>query len=80
MVHPCEQTLDGVDDNNIGCLTPHGNSSGTEGTMLFHGVDGSVDGCEGHLTHLTHEVDCGVKQNTRGPNTTKSSSVLFSVI
>eukprot|EP00957_Ditylum_brightwellii_P055964 4241047-Ditylum_brightwellii.AAC.1 len=45
---------DGVDDNNIGCLKPHGNSAGTEGTILFHGVDGD----ESHLTHLTHEVDC----------------------
>eukprot|EP00957_Ditylum_brightwellii_P100895 7689910-Ditylum_brightwellii.AAC.1 len=71
MVHPCEQTLGGVDNNNIDCLTPHDNSSRTEGTMFFHGVDGSVDGGESHLTHLTHEVDCGVKQNACGPNETK---------
>eukprot|EP00957_Ditylum_brightwellii_P024403 1842415-Ditylum_brightwellii.AAC.1 len=80
MVHPCEQTLDGVDDNTIGCLTPHGNSSGTERTMLFHGVDGSVNGGESHLTHLIHEVDYGVKQNVCGPNETKRRSVLFSAI
>eukprot|EP00957_Ditylum_brightwellii_P042866 3244553-Ditylum_brightwellii.AAC.1 len=77
MMHPCEQMLDGVDDNSIGCLTPHGNSSGTEGTMLFCGVDGIVDGGESHLTHLTHEVDCGAKLNACGLNAMKSRSVLY---
>eukprot|EP00957_Ditylum_brightwellii_P173870 13236951-Ditylum_brightwellii.AAC.1 len=44
--------------------------------MLFHDVDGSVDGGESHLTNLTPEVDCGVKQNVCGPNVMKSRSVL----
>eukprot|EP00957_Ditylum_brightwellii_P098750 7522656-Ditylum_brightwellii.AAC.1 len=60
--------LNDVDDNNIGCLTSHGNSAETEGRMMFHGVNGGVDGDEGHLTHLTQEVDCCLmerkKQNT----------------
>eukprot|EP00957_Ditylum_brightwellii_P179805 13696898-Ditylum_brightwellii.AAC.1 len=72
--------LVGVDDNNIGCLTPHGNSAGIEGIMLFHGVDGSVDGGGSHLTHLTQTVDCHLKvrkeQNMCGPNATKSISVM----
>eukprot|EP00957_Ditylum_brightwellii_P061408 4661177-Ditylum_brightwellii.AAC.1 len=58
MVHPCKQTLVGVDDNNIGCLTPHGNSAGIEKTMVFHGVDDSVDGGNNHLTSLTQAVHC----------------------
>eukprot|EP00957_Ditylum_brightwellii_P020230 1525918-Ditylum_brightwellii.AAC.1 len=45
--------------------------------MLFHGVDDSVDGDESYLTHLTHEVDCYVKQNASGQNATKSRSVLY---
>eukprot|EP00957_Ditylum_brightwellii_P101251 7715492-Ditylum_brightwellii.AAC.1 len=45
--------------------------------MLFHGVDGSVDGGESHITHLTHEVDCCVKQNASGTKETKSRSVLY---
>eukprot|EP00957_Ditylum_brightwellii_P002564 196782-Ditylum_brightwellii.AAC.1 len=80
--------LDGVDDNNIGCHTPHGNSAGTEGTMMFHGVNGVVDGGERHVTHLTQEVDCCLttrkKQHTSGecqdhevPNVMKSRSVLY---
>eukprot|EP00957_Ditylum_brightwellii_P004759 362402-Ditylum_brightwellii.AAC.1 len=81
MVHPCKQMLADNDDNNIGCLTTHGNNAGVEGTMLFHGVNGSVDGGESHLTHLTQEVDCGVterkKQNRSSPNSTKSRSVLY---
>eukprot|EP00957_Ditylum_brightwellii_P127531 9725417-Ditylum_brightwellii.AAC.1 len=81
MVHQCARTLDDVDDNNIGCLTPHNNSAGTEGTMLFHGVDGSVNGDESHLTHLTQEVDFRVKerkkQNACGLNVTKSRSALY---
>ena len=44
------------------------------------GVDGSVDSGESHLTHLTHEADCGVRQNVCDPNKMKSSSVLFSAI
>eukprot|EP00957_Ditylum_brightwellii_P118956 9073089-Ditylum_brightwellii.AAC.1 len=65
MVHPHDQILDGVDNNNIGCLTSHGNSAGTEGTMLFYGVDGSVTGGESHLIHLTQEVDCYVKERKK---------------
>eukprot|EP00957_Ditylum_brightwellii_P109835 8377588-Ditylum_brightwellii.AAC.1 len=80
MVHTHKQTLDNVDDNNIGCLTPHDNSTRAEGTMLFHGVDSSVDGGERHLTHLTQEVDCCVKerkkQNVHGRKSTKSRNVL----
>eukprot|EP00957_Ditylum_brightwellii_P085529 6505629-Ditylum_brightwellii.AAC.1 len=57
VVHPHKKILDGVDNSNIGCLTPHGNSSGTEGKLLFHGVDDSVNSGENHLTHLTQEVD-----------------------
>eukprot|EP00957_Ditylum_brightwellii_P184840 14078205-Ditylum_brightwellii.AAC.1 len=41
------------------------------------GVDGSVDDGESHLTHLTHEVDCGVKQSVCGMNTTAIRSVLY---
>eukprot|EP00957_Ditylum_brightwellii_P188023 14314528-Ditylum_brightwellii.AAC.1 len=48
--------------------------------MLFHGVNGSIDGDESHFTHLTHEIDCSVKQNTCSPNETKSKSLLFSAI
>eukprot|EP00957_Ditylum_brightwellii_P042879 3246045-Ditylum_brightwellii.AAC.1 len=29
--------------------------------MLFHGVDGSVDGGDKHLTHLTQAVHCCLK-------------------
>eukprot|EP00957_Ditylum_brightwellii_P063431 4814791-Ditylum_brightwellii.AAC.1 len=61
MVHPCKQVLDGVDDNNIGCLTPQGNGAGIEVTILFHGIDGSVDGGDNNLSYLTHEVDCCLK-------------------
>eukprot|EP00957_Ditylum_brightwellii_P158004 12027333-Ditylum_brightwellii.AAC.1 len=61
MVHPCKHTLVGVDDNNIGCLTPHSNSPGTDGTMLFHSVDNSIDSCDKHLTHLTQVIDCPLK-------------------
>eukprot|EP00957_Ditylum_brightwellii_P151059 11503019-Ditylum_brightwellii.AAC.1 len=43
MMHPCNCTLVGVDDNNIGSLTPYSNSAGIDGTMLFHGVDNSGD-------------------------------------
>eukprot|EP00957_Ditylum_brightwellii_P029549 2232424-Ditylum_brightwellii.AAC.1 len=62
MVHPCKQILVSADDNNIGCLIPHRNGAGTEGTMVFHGVDGSIDGGGSHLTHLTQEVDCRLRQ------------------
>eukprot|EP00957_Ditylum_brightwellii_P099023 7542918-Ditylum_brightwellii.AAC.1 len=48
--------------------------------MMFHGDDGSVDNGKRLLTHLTHEVDCGGKQNVSGPNATKSKSVFFSAI
>eukprot|EP00957_Ditylum_brightwellii_P047989 3644363-Ditylum_brightwellii.AAC.1 len=61
MVHPCNRTLVGFDDNNTGCLTPHSNSAGTNGTMLFHGVDDSVDSGDKNLTHLTQSVDCCLK-------------------
>eukprot|EP00957_Ditylum_brightwellii_P183665 13989763-Ditylum_brightwellii.AAC.1 len=54
MVHPHEQMLDGVDDNNIGCHMLHDNSAQTEGAMMLHVVDGG----ENHLIHLTQEVDC----------------------
>eukprot|EP00957_Ditylum_brightwellii_P017491 1317897-Ditylum_brightwellii.AAC.1 len=39
---------------------PH-NHAGTDGTMLFHGVDKSVDGGDKHLTHLTQAVGCCLK-------------------
>eukprot|EP00957_Ditylum_brightwellii_P101473 7733023-Ditylum_brightwellii.AAC.1 len=81
MVHPCKCTLVGVDENNICCLTPQGNSAITEGTMLFHGVKDSADGGDKHLTHLTQAIDCHLtsrkEQHTGGPNTTKSRSVLY---
>eukprot|EP00957_Ditylum_brightwellii_P202038 15328314-Ditylum_brightwellii.AAC.1 len=79
MVHPCEQTLDGVDENIIGCLTSHGIRYRTEGTMLFYGVNGSVNGGESHITHLTQEVDCGVKQNVCGTNATKAEVCCMTV-
>eukprot|EP00957_Ditylum_brightwellii_P001109 88230-Ditylum_brightwellii.AAC.1 len=31
---------------------------GTDGAMLFHGVDDSVDSAEKHLTYLSQGVDC----------------------
>eukprot|EP00957_Ditylum_brightwellii_P194588 14821919-Ditylum_brightwellii.AAC.1 len=81
MVHPCNCTLVGVDDNNIVCLTPHNNSAGSDGTMLFHGVDNSVDDGDKHLTHLTQAVDCylkiGMEQNMCSPNEMICRSVLF---
>eukprot|EP00957_Ditylum_brightwellii_P102689 7825952-Ditylum_brightwellii.AAC.1 len=47
---------------------PH-NYAGTDGTMLFHGVDDSADGGDKHLTHLSQAVDYCLKetskQNTR---------------
>eukprot|EP00957_Ditylum_brightwellii_P162921 12406136-Ditylum_brightwellii.AAC.1 len=47
---------------------PH-NCDRTDGTMLFHGVDNSVDSGDKHLTHLTQSVGCCLKakskQNTR---------------
>eukprot|EP00957_Ditylum_brightwellii_P147658 11244496-Ditylum_brightwellii.AAC.1 len=56
--------------------------------MLFHGINGGVDGGKNHLTHLTQEVDCCLmekkKQNPINecqdhevPNVTKSRSVLY---
>eukprot|EP00957_Ditylum_brightwellii_P103236 7868831-Ditylum_brightwellii.AAC.1 len=47
--------------------------------MLFRGVDGSVDGGENHLKHLTYEVDCVVKkkkkQHVYDPNATENCCV-----
>eukprot|EP00957_Ditylum_brightwellii_P186400 14192298-Ditylum_brightwellii.AAC.1 len=81
MVHPCKHTLVGVDGNNIDCLTPHSNSAGTEGTMLFHGVDESADGGNNHLILLTQAIDCCLKarmeQNMCSPNAMINRSVLF---
>eukprot|EP00957_Ditylum_brightwellii_P142897 10887967-Ditylum_brightwellii.AAC.1 len=87
MAHPHNGTLDDVDDNNIGYLTPHGISARTEGAIMLHGVDGGVDGGETHLTNLTQKVDCNLvwkmKQNAGGeyqdhrvPNVMKSRSLL----
>eukprot|EP00957_Ditylum_brightwellii_P066889 5076730-Ditylum_brightwellii.AAC.1 len=36
---------------------PH-NHAGTDGAMLFHGVEDSVDSGDKHLTHLTQVVGC----------------------
>eukprot|EP00957_Ditylum_brightwellii_P116761 8906319-Ditylum_brightwellii.AAC.1 len=79
MVHSCNGMLDDVDGNNIGCLTPHDNSAETEGTLMFHGVDGGVNCGESHLTHLTQEVDCCLmerkKQNVAKSNDGKEVNV-----
>eukprot|EP00957_Ditylum_brightwellii_P084658 6437599-Ditylum_brightwellii.AAC.1 len=79
--------LDGVDDNSIGCLTPHGISAGMEETMMLHGVDDGADGGVSHLIHLTQKFDCclmqRMKHNACGecqyhgvPNVKKSRSFL----
>eukprot|EP00957_Ditylum_brightwellii_P134196 10231260-Ditylum_brightwellii.AAC.1 len=36
---------------------PH-NCVGSDGTVLFHGVNDSDDGADKHLTHLSQAVDC----------------------
>ena len=40
----------------VAMVRPH-NCAGTDGTMLFHGVEDSADGGDNHLTHLTQAVD-----------------------
>eukprot|EP00957_Ditylum_brightwellii_P060698 4608301-Ditylum_brightwellii.AAC.1 len=40
--------------------------AGTDGTMLFHGVDNSVDGGDKHLTHLTQVVGSHLKPRNGG--------------
>eukprot|EP00957_Ditylum_brightwellii_P065747 4987534-Ditylum_brightwellii.AAC.1 len=81
MVNLYKRALMGVDDNNIGCLPPHGNSAITEGTMMFHSVKDSADGGDNHLKHLTQAADCCLKsrheQVACGPNATKTRSVLY---
>eukprot|EP00957_Ditylum_brightwellii_P140135 10678490-Ditylum_brightwellii.AAC.1 len=42
---------------------PH-DHAGTDGTMMFHGVDNSVDGGDKQLTHLTKAVDCCLKERS----------------
>eukprot|EP00957_Ditylum_brightwellii_P173524 13211335-Ditylum_brightwellii.AAC.1 len=57
------------------------NCTGTDGTMLFHDVDNSIDGGHKHLTHLTQAVGCHLKakreQNACGLNVMISRSELF---
>eukprot|EP00957_Ditylum_brightwellii_P042977 3255203-Ditylum_brightwellii.AAC.1 len=40
---------------------PH-DCAGTDGTILFHGVDDSDDGGDKHLTHLSPVVDSCLKE------------------
>ena len=41
----------------VAMVHPH-DSARTDGTMLFHGGDNSVDSGDKHLTHLLQAVDC----------------------
>eukprot|EP00957_Ditylum_brightwellii_P156872 11939666-Ditylum_brightwellii.AAC.1 len=43
---------------------PH-NCAGTDGTMLYHGVDNSVDSGDKHLTHLSQAVDYCLKERSK---------------
>jgi hypothetical protein len=43
---------------------PH-NRAGTDGAMLFHGVDNSVGGEDKHLTHLSPAADCCLKERIK---------------
>eukprot|EP00957_Ditylum_brightwellii_P112290 8561296-Ditylum_brightwellii.AAC.1 len=38
---------------------------GTDGTVLFHGIDDSVDGADKHLTHLSQAVNCHLTQRNK---------------
>eukprot|EP00957_Ditylum_brightwellii_P063525 4821543-Ditylum_brightwellii.AAC.1 len=55
--------------------------AGTDGPMLFHGVDDSSDSGDKHLTYLTqaigHYLKARREQNTCGPNMMISRSELF---
>eukprot|EP00957_Ditylum_brightwellii_P105390 8034377-Ditylum_brightwellii.AAC.1 len=39
--------------------------AGTDGTMLFHGVDNSSDSGDKHITHLSQAVDCYLKKRSK---------------
>eukprot|EP00957_Ditylum_brightwellii_P199535 15210821-Ditylum_brightwellii.AAC.1 len=43
---------------------PH-NRVGTDGTVLFHGVNDSDDGGNKHLTHLSQAVDCHLTERSK---------------
>eukprot|EP00957_Ditylum_brightwellii_P090503 6892210-Ditylum_brightwellii.AAC.1 len=38
---------------------------GTDGTVLFHGVDNSDDGADKHLTHLSQGIDCHLTRRSK---------------
>eukprot|EP00957_Ditylum_brightwellii_P057146 4330183-Ditylum_brightwellii.AAC.1 len=79
MVHPCKQMLVDVGDNNIGCLTPHGKSAGTEGIIFVKStdakddddgvdkcVDDCIDGCVGGHVDYCVGKENGVEDSVDG--------------
>eukprot|EP00957_Ditylum_brightwellii_P008428 638495-Ditylum_brightwellii.AAC.1 len=37
----------------------------TDGTVLFHGVEDCDDSADKHLTHISQEVDCHLKERSK---------------
>eukprot|EP00957_Ditylum_brightwellii_P148713 11322402-Ditylum_brightwellii.AAC.1 len=41
------------------------NCVGTDGTVLFYGVDNSDDSAEKHFTHISQVVDCHLMERNK---------------